>query len=421
MKRFAISLVPLLAILLVFSVFGPRPSLASNEVVVLVMSGPEAETLRHVTAQYAKDTGRVVKIMELGRQVQRNLLTQTLMTKSTEIDLGYTSTMEVPTYQAAGVLEPLEAYMVDQKITDPSFNQKDFLVWYKIKGKTYVLPFYVSTHYMFFRKDLIKNPPQTWEEFFKVANEFTNRHNPGSPTTYGNAFTGLIGVEPTKVFASLAFTHGGGIIDEDGKVLLESPNSIKAAQIFERMRDERLVTPEVLSQGFSDVQAALINGQAAMAVPYWSAAWGMLTDRQRERIGIAEIPGVRMPDGTIRRHAFVQSMALVMNAASSRKAAAWQFLSYLGGRKGSQINANDGGLPPLKSIVLDSKRQEKNYEYVLAAKVLQSAQTIPATIIYPSVQESFNSAFANLMTGKTSAEGAMKEAAEAIRAAQKRQ
>jgi ABC-type glycerol-3-phosphate transport system substrate-binding protein len=213
---------------------------------------------------------------------------------------------------------------------------------------------------------------------------------------------------------------GGGIIDEDGKVLLDTPNSIKAAQIFERMRDERLVTPEILSQGFSEVQASLINGQVAMAAPYWSASWGMFTDRQRERIGIAEIPGVRMPDGSLRRVAFVQSMALVMNAASTRKAAAWQFLSYLGGKKGAQINANDGGLPPLKSIVLDPARQAKNFEYVLAAKVLQSAQTIPATTIYPSVQESFNSAFANLMTGKTNAEGAMKEAAAAIRAAQRR-
>jgi len=420
MKRSAIALFSLLAAMLVFAVVGSLPVLAADEVVVLVMSGPEAETLRHVAARYEKDTSRSVKIMELGRQVQRNLLTQNLMAKSSDIDLGYTSTMEVPAFQAAGVVEPLEAYMGDPKMTDPSFNQKDFLVWYKIKGKSYALPFYVSTHYLFYRKDLIKTPAQTWDEFFKVARDFTRNHNAKSPTTYGTAFTGLIGVEPTKVFASLAFTYDGDIIDEDGTVLLDSPNSIKAAQLFERMRDEKLVTPEILSQGFSEVQAALLNGQAAMGAPYWSAAWGMLNEQQREKIGIAEIPGVKMADGSIRRHAFVQSMALVMNAASTRKQAAWQFLSYLGGKTGAEINADDGGLPPLKSIVLDPKRQAKNHEYALAAKVLQTARTVQATTIYTAIQESFNSAFANLMTGKTDAKGALTEAAKAVRAAQKR-
>src|SRR5690606_38096635 len=180
-----------------------------DPIVVLIMSGPEADGLRRVVEQYTRETGNPVEVMEVGRQVQRNLLTQLLLSGSDTIDLGYTSSMELATFQAAGVIEPLDAYMANSAITDPGFNRDDYLVWHQIGGQTYAIPFEASIHYMFYRKDLIPNPPQTWDEYIEVAKQFTRSQNPQSPTLYGTSMTGLIGVEPTKVFASLAFTYGG--------------------------------------------------------------------------------------------------------------------------------------------------------------------------------------------------------------------
>jgi ABC-type glycerol-3-phosphate transport system substrate-binding protein len=143
-------------------------------------------------------------------------------------------------------------------------------------GQVYGLPTDISTLFLFYRSDLIPEPPQTWEETLEVARKFTQSVTPDSPTPYGLAFDGVPGETLPETFYNFMWSFGGEIVDADGNVAIDGPKAIEAGKYFQTLASEKLVPPEILSWGFGEVLAAIESGQVAMAVPAWNAAYPMI-------------------------------------------------------------------------------------------------------------------------------------------------
>ena len=76
-------------------------------------------------------------------------------------------------FHEMGVLEPLEKHL-SQSFLDGFYPGS---LEARIDGELYGLPVALSARTLFYRSDLIPEPPATWSELVKVAQEVTSKHD----------------------------------------------------------------------------------------------------------------------------------------------------------------------------------------------------------------------------------------------------
>lgn len=397
---------------------GLAPAAPAEKAVVLVRTGVEADSIRAVAQAYTAKTGRPVEMMEAGRRGFYPAVYTQLLGGATHFDLAQLNDVDIGPLAEAGVVAPVDTYLLDRKVTDQlEYNLRDFLFTYRWGARVYAVPFDISTHFLYYRSDLIRKPPETWDEYLEVARRWTKSHNPTSPTLYGASLTALAGSEQPKTFYSVMWSKGGWIIDDKCRVGVDSPGAVAAAEFYMKLRSEKLVAPDWTSWGFSEVYDALRTGTVAMAAPYWNAAYPMLQESEspfRGRIRIALVPGERQPDGSIRRTPFQQGKVLLLNAHSPRKEAAWAFYQFLTGKEGMRIMVKAGGTPSRMSVFADPAMKPREYHELMLTS-LRIAKGDRGFPFYAAQHEAMNLALSAFVTGTGEPRGALERAGGAIR------
>ncbi|MFQ5865909.1 MAG: extracellular solute-binding protein [bacterium] len=391
---------------------------AEKPVVVLVRTGAEADGIRAAVEEYKRVTGRPVELTELGRSGYYPTLHTQLIAGTEEFDLAQANGVDVSGLAKAGAISPIDVYLNDPQYTDPKeFDLEDLAFVYKSKGRAYALPFDVSTHFLYYRNDLVSSPPQTWDQYYETALKWTKATNPDSPTLFGASLTALAGSEQPKVFYSVMWSMGGWIIDEEGNVGVDRPGAIRAGKFYRKLIDAKLLPPDVFSWGFSNVLDALKTGAVAMGGPYWNAAYQMIRRSDspyKNNVAITLVPGVLQKDGTIYRAPFQQGKVILLNANSRRKEAAWDFYKFLCGKEGMRIYAAAGGTPSRFSAYQDPTFEFPEY-YRLMQDSLRIAKGDPGLPFYLQQHEAMNEALSSIITGQSEVEPALRQAGDKIR------
>ncbi len=406
------------AVVLGVVLLGASGSHAAEKVVVMVRTGVEADAIRAVAQAYTKATGRPVEMMEIGRSGYYATLHTQMVAGTDTFDLAQANDVDVGVLAEAKAIAPIGPYLNDPRHTDPkTFDPKDIAFTYSYKGQVYAVPFDVSTHFLYYRKDLVKTPPATWDDYFEEAKRWTRRHNEKSPTMIGASFTALAGSEQPKVFYSVMWSMGGWIIDDQGRVGVDSQGAVAAGEFYAKLRDAKVLPPDIFSWGFSNVKDALETGIVALAAPYWNAAYPMIKSGKsplKDQIAITLVPGVRKPDGTIYRTPFQQGKILLLNNSSKRKEDAWAFYRYLTSKEGMRLMTQAGGTPSRYSLLRDPSLQPREYFDLMEAS-LKIAKGDPAPPFYLKQHEAMNEALSKIVTGKGEVKTSLAHAAEVIR------
>jgi len=369
---------------------------AQDSVVVFIRTGPEADGMRAVAEQFTAETGIEVEFMEVGRSGYFGTMTTQLVSGTDEFDIVATNSAFVAQLAASGATEPLTGFIAD---APDAWDLEDIIFTYSYNDDVYALPFDVSTHFLYYRSDLIEEPPQTWDEYGETAEDFTRALVEDSPTTYGASFTALAGPEQPKVFYSVMWSMGGEIIQE-GESQFDTDGAVAAASYYRELVEAELLPPDVSSWGFPNVLDALRTGEVAMAGPYWNAAYLQIVNSDSpfaDDIAITLVPGMEQDDGTILRTPFQHGWSFVMNSNSERKDAAWQFLQYATSTEGALIYAQNGGTPALRSVLQDESLEPRVY-YDLMLESLEIARDEPAVPYYSEMHETINQALTEVLT-----------------------
>jgi len=389
-----------------------------SSIKVLTRTGKETEAIQQIIPMFEQEVGIKVELVELSRDGYFTALATQLFAGTDQFDLALVPSTFVPQFASAGALEPLDHYIYDPSLTDQkTFDINDFVMTYGYRGETYALPTDISTHFLYYRSDLIAHPPQTWEELLEVAARFSRVHNKNSPTEWGLGLTGLGPEELPKVYDTILWSYGGDIV-RDNEVILDSKSAIQAGKILERMMKEQVASPDIVSWGFPEVLDELLRGTIAMAAPHWNAAVPMIASSNspyKDVIKVALVPGVRQADGRIRRTPFQHGWALAINRNSLHKREAWRFLLYATGKRGGQIYARGGGTPARYSILSDPLLTGIRPEFPLIIESLRLGKTEPAVTYYPTVHEIQNEALTKILTLYEKPEAALADAGNKLR------
>lgn len=193
----------------------------------------------------------------------RKLYVTGLTAKSPTPDVFAVDVIWAGEFAQRGWLEPLNGLLSEETIGN--FNPA-LLSAATHDGKVHALPLYADGIHFFYRTDLLEkyglDVPTTWEGVMEASKIITEGEN--SPQFYG--FVSMWAKIEGLFMNWLAFTNGngGGFMDADGKVAVNSRANIDATQFMVDLLHEHRYAPDsILTMRPDDARTLFQQGRAA--------------------------------------------------------------------------------------------------------------------------------------------------------------
>lgn len=258
--------------------------------------------------------------------------------------------------QGSGWLQPLNSYLDDPKLTDPSwYDVKDFFpgaqAFAKTDDKYLAMPITAEAQMLFIRDDLVKKAPTTLAELNAAA----AAANKDGVAGFGSRAVANANETPWP-FAGFAFSDGGQYVNDGGKPMLDSDANVKALQTYSDLVS-KYGAKGASGWGFLQNQQAMQQGKLAIWTDS-STFLGSLKDSGKSKNG-KEINAYPFPAGASGKslpNAWFWTVG--MNAKSKVKDASWLFLQWATSLPISKLGAAEGA-SPARQAAWDSPEASK--------------------------------------------------------------
>jgi len=230
---------------------------------------------------------------------------------------------------------------ISEKVAKNQINLKDYFAdsikaCEEAKDRLYSIPIMYGEQMLLYRKDIFEDedlrqsfaklynaelrPPTNWLEFNIIAKYFTKEYNPDSPVEFGTSLAGGLNNTVVSEIMPRIWAYGGDCLDNNLNVILDKGEVSRALKNY--LECYRYATPSSRSNGYEQQLLEFINGQVAAVVCFSSVAVDLANktkSKMLRRTGFAAIPGNISSFG---------DWGLAINASSSRKEAAFEFLKW---------------------------------------------------------------------------------------------
>ncbi len=364
---------------------------------------------------YTKSTGNPVTVSPQGRAGWRQRYETALAAGSTEFDGVLHISRFVPALAAGGLIASYDDYIDGSDSYDADDIPEIIQTEMKYNGSWFMAPTDITLETLVYRTDLIPEAPATWDELRENALEFTQSHNPDSPTKYGFAYAASPG-NVMGAFLGIMGGHGADFIDANRCVTTDAPEMIEAWTMFMKLKNEDKVTPpDINAWDYPELLVGLQNGTLAQA-QFFTAGMPILTDCDQTPGLCENLALVAQPEGPMGSKTRVNPLGIMMNVASENKDALWAFVEFATGKEGGLIYSWAGGQNPRSSVLADEELAEAR---PWVPEVLKASKAGVGTLRIAEsreVAEAFDRYAQQSVAAQISPEEAMMKAAEEMRA-----
>ncbi|MDA0129285.1 maltose/maltodextrin ABC transporter substrate-binding protein MalE [Vibrio sp. MarTm2] len=306
MKKFV---KPLSLVALAVMAASPVAAMTEGEITIWINGDKSYEGLAKIGKQFEEDTG-VKVIVQHPESLEARF--EKVAAKGMGPDIIFWAHDRFGGYAEAGLLKEI----------NPSKEFKDKLVDFSwdavtVNGKLMGYPMAIEAPSLIYNKDLLPEPPKTWEELADIHNKMQAQNKTAIMWDVKNAY-----------FTWPMISSGGAYAFEkvDGgyngaKTGVNNDAGVKGLQFLVDMVNQGVVNPDM---DYSVSEAAFSKGEAAMTINGpWS--WGNL-DKMGVNYGVAVLPTLNGGKG----NPFVGVLSAGINAASPNGDLAVEFLeNYL--------------------------------------------------------------------------------------------
>ena len=289
-----------------------------------------------------------------------------------------------PEFAAAGWVLPLDRYGPAKSEFFPATVTAN--TW---GGKLYALPWFADVGLLYRRTDLVPREPRTLEELVSDAQSVMSRR--GGPrygiVSQGARYEGLI-----TGFVEYLGAFGGRIIDDNGEVVVNRPEAVRA---LEFMRDELYrshVAPlDVLTWHEEEARFAFQNGNAVF-MRNWPYPVAAMSDTSQSKVAGKFAVSPMPPSGTApggHSTATLGGAQLAINAYTEFPDAAYKLIAYLTAPEQMLERAQAVGQYPTRAALYDDARLRSAIAIPVdnARRAIESATPRPVTPIYNELSE----------------------------------
>jgi multiple sugar transport system substrate-binding protein len=244
--------------------------------------------------------------------------------------------------------------------------------------KLYAAPFNTNTQLLWYRKDLVKQPPKTWDEMIDVAE--------------GLKEAGSIQVQASRYEGYMVFVNA--LIESAGTEILSGPEEVdleqapteKALQVIGRLANGGAAPPSLSTSDEDTARLGFEAGESAFMTNY-TFAYG---SAQEEAPDIGKVMGfARFPrvDASKPSKPPLGGFNLAVSSFSENKDVAFEAAACLANDTSQKTAVELDGLPPSRSDLYSDKAVTKAYPGFaqLVKESIEESGPRPTTPAYQDV------------------------------------
>ncbi|MFF0541285.1 ABC transporter substrate-binding protein [Nocardia thailandica] len=246
-------------------------------------------------------------------------------------------------------------------------------------GTLYAAPRNTNGGLLYYRKDLVPNPPRTWTEMLGQC-QIARENNIGCYAGQLAPYEGLT-VNTSEVINA----YGGSFVGADGKTpTVNSPESRAGLKVLVDAYKNGDIPKEAITFKEGESANAFETGKLLFLRnwPYLYAQAGSDSSAVKDKFGVAPLPG-----NTGIGASTLGGYNAAISAFSKNKATAADFVRYLISEEAQHIIAS-GALPSVRTSLYDDPALIAKMPYLPALKEsIASAVPRPVTPFYPAVSK----------------------------------
>ncbi len=315
-----------------------------------------------------------------------------------------------------GVLVPLDDFAADP---EDGLDMSSFFEGLVMDGyyddTLYALPMMRSTPLLYYNADMFAEAglpdrvPETWDEFREFCDALTIVGDDGIPVQQGVSFTMTLTTAHWYLQAAI-YAYGGEVSDEEFNILLDSPEAIAAAQLWQDIVFEYNTGKAGLDEGGS--HGDFLNHRVGMVFGSTGSMGGLL-ERSDFTLGAGMIPAQE------RRMVPVGGSVIAMTSTDeARQAAAWEFMRFVVSPESNARIVQQTGYLPTSEAALETETLQAYFEEfperAIALEQLQYARPQASVISLAMGTEILRQAVEKLLVANIPPEQVMAEATEAL-------
>lgn len=326
-----------------------------------------------------------------------------LSSKSSEIDVIDLDVIWPAEFGQAGYLQPLDRYIQSDNIPIDKYVQGAVEAG-NVNGQQYAMPRFIDAGLLFYRTDLVKNPPKTWDELLAQAKQLKGQGG----TQFGyllqaKQYEGLV-----CNFIEFAGSYGGRILDSKGNVVVNSPETIKGLKKMVEITQSDAVPKNIST--FTEVEShtSFIQGQSPF-IRNWPYQYGLAEDKEQSKI-VGKIGVAPLPAGDQGSAAALGGWMAGISKYSKHKKEAWEFLKFITGPEGQKISALFAATPTYLPTFDDKDVQKSNPLYANKNYIEGISKAIPRPVspVYPEISDAMQIELSKAIVGQQTAEVTVK-------------
>jgi multiple sugar transport system substrate-binding protein len=250
------------------------------------------------------------------------------------------------------------------------------------QGKVWAIPFTTNTQLLWYRKDIVKTPPTTWDQMIDEAKEQGK-----SIEVQGNQYEGL-----TVWVNALIAGAGGQIVDQKGDVKVDDTTS-RAAEIMQKLAKEA-APPGMATNKEDEARLGFESQRSNFEVNYsfiYPSAADIVGKEFQAKIGWARYPRTdadkpsRPPLGGIN---------LGIGAYTKNPDLAFDAATCLASPENQLVASEKGGLPPTTESVYSDPKLKKAFPFAdLLRESIEQGAPRPVNPAYSDISLAIQKTF----------------------------
>ncbi|MEU9834141.1 ABC transporter substrate-binding protein [Streptosporangium sp. NPDC048047] len=280
----------------------------------------------------------------------------------------------------------------------------------KYRDKLYAMPMYTGTGLLYYRKDLVSEPPKTWAEMKTICDRVLPKQK--GMSCYGGQFDKYEGL--TVNFSEAVNSAGGEFLDASGKPSLDSEGARAGAAFIADGFKSGMIPKEAITYKEEEGRNAFQEGKL-LFYRNWAYMYELSgkTDGSSKVAGkfdVAPLPGLNGPGaGTLGGN------NLAISSFSKHKETAKDFIAFLTSAEQEKEFALISSTPLARASLYDDPVLIKKYPYLPALKDgILAAKPRPKAVKYGDVTAAIQESAYAVVSGTKPADQALTELQTAL-------
>ncbi|TLM82156.1 ABC transporter substrate-binding protein [Pseudarthrobacter sp. NamE2] len=337
---------------------------------------------------------------------QHDDLVQRFQAKSTDYDVVSVDVVWTAEFAAKGWLQPLK----DKMAIDTNGMLEAPVESASYKGTLYAAPKDSDGGILYYRKDLVPEPPKTWDEMMEMCS-IAKENNIGCYAGQFKQYEGL------TVNASEAINSAGGsVLDDEGKPSLNTPEAEEGLNNLVEAFANGNIPAEAITYQEEESRRAFQEGKLLFH-RNWPYIYSLIStegsSQVKDKFGMAPLPGKDGPGASS-----LGGHSAAISVYSKNKATALDFIKFLTSEEQQKFFANQASLAPVLSSLYEDQELVSKLPYLtVLQESIANAVPRPVTPFYPAVTQAIQENSYAALKGEKSAKQALEDMQKSIESA----